>query len=184
MRAALYHGTCLQTVTNNGNSPENCLPLRPYVKKVIDNDCELSKPIPLTENLGMIEPIRRLLDCNPITYLNAVACPRGFEPKTMDNKSTFHIQSKLTGDYLIFDHHTEIVYANGSIIDPSYRQVWGLGWASDNLGQTVRNVQINKHFSMQDKLQMRGGDTREWESFSFEKKARSNYTAIKKSSTW
>jgi hypothetical protein len=178
VKAALADPTCSARNTNNGNSPQNCLPLRPFVKKNVDADCELSKPIPLTENIGMIEPIDRLPGCNPITHSNAVKCSQGFDPKTMNNRGTFHIQSKLTGGYLTFDIHTEKVYANGSTINPSYRQIWGLGWAPQNLGRTIRNAEINKHFSMQDPLQVKGVDAREWEIFSFEEQP-GNYVAIK-----
>ncbi len=121
----------------------------------------------------------RLPGCNPITYSKATACSNGFEPNTMDNKGTFHIQSKLTGGYIPFDPHTENVYANGSTIDPSYRQVWGLGWAPRNLGRTVRNSEINNHFTMQDPLQIKGNDADTWEIFSFEQQAASDYVAIK-----
>lgn len=83
----------------------------------------MSKSVPLTENIGMVEPISRLPGCNPITYSKAVLCSNGFGPKTMNNKGTFHIQSKLTGAFLTFDPKSEIVYANGSTIDSSYRQI-------------------------------------------------------------
>jgi hypothetical protein len=149
------------------------------VKTIIDDDCKLSKRIPLTENIGMVEPIDRLPGCNPITYSDAVPCPQGFEPKTMNNTGTFHIQSKLTGGYLTFDPRTEIVYANGSTINPSYRQVWGLGWAPRNLGRTVRSSEINKHFTMQDPLKIRGNAADTWEIFEFEPQLRSSYIAIK-----
>jgi hypothetical protein len=178
MRAAIHDPTCLANSTNNGNNPERCLPLKPYVKKIIDSDCQISKPVPLTENIGMVEPISRLPGCNPITYTKAVPCSDGFDPKTMDNTGTFHIQSKLTGGYLTFDPHTAIVYANGSTIDPTYRQVWGLGWAPPNLGRTVRNSEINSHFSMQDRIQLKGNTPDTWEIFSVEQQP-GDYVAIK-----
>ena len=130
--------TCNAKSTNNGNKPERCLPFQPYIKRVKDNECQLSKPVPLTENLGMIKPIDRLPGYNPITHSNAVACSKGFEPKSMNNAGTFHIQSKLTGRYLTFDPLTEMIYANQSTTDPSYRQVWGLGWAPRDLGRTIQ----------------------------------------------
>jgi len=138
----------------------------------------MSKSIPLTENIGMVEPISRLPGCNPITYSKAVPCTNGFEPKTMINKGTFHIQSKLTGAFLTFDPQSEIVFANGSIIDPSYREVWGLGWAPKDLGRTIRNTEINKHFTMQDPLRVRGNDADTWEIFNIEEQGRTGYVAI------
>jgi len=181
VKAVLSDPTCNAQNTNNGNNPERCVPLTPFVKKTIDSDCELSKPVPLTENVGMIEPIDRLPGCNPITYSNALACSEGFEPTTMNNEGTFHIQSKLTGRYLTYDPHTENVYANGSTIDPSYRQIWGLGWAPRDLGRTVRNAEINKHFTMQDPLRVKGVTPDTWEIFSFEEQPQSDYIAIKNS---
>jgi len=179
VRNTLTHPSCLATSTNNGNNPERCLPLQPFVKKFNDDDCELSKSVPLTENLGMIEPIDRLPGCNPITYSNAVACTRNVGPRTMNNAGTFHIQSKLTGGYLTFDPQTETVYANGSTTNPNYRQVWGLGWAPRDLGRTIRSSEINKHFTMQDPLRIRGQAANEWEIFEFEPQVRSSYIAIK-----
>jgi hypothetical protein len=149
------------------------------VKSFNDNDCELLQPVPLTENLGMVEPIDRLPGCNPITDLKAVACTKGHEPKTMNNKGTFHIQSKLTGGYLTFDRKTETVYANASTTDPTYRQTWGLGWAPKDLGRTIRNTEMNKHFTMQEPLRVRGNDADDWEIFELEPQLRSNYVAIK-----
>jgi hypothetical protein len=149
------------------------------MKQVDDDYCKLFKPIPLTENIGMVEPIDRLPGCNPITYSNATVCTDGYDPKTMNNTGTFHIQSKLTGGYLTFDTNTTIVYANASTIDPSYRQVWGLGWAPKNLGHTVTNSEINNHFTMQDRLQIKGMDADVWEIFSFEQQPASDYIAIK-----
>ncbi len=139
------------------------MPLRPFMRKNIDANCELFKPVPLTENIGMIEPIDQLPDCNPITYSNAVACSQDFEPKTMNNEGTFHIQSKLTGGYLTFDIHTEIVYANRSTIDPTYLQIGGLGWAPQNLGrhqyvvQKLTNVSVCKIYSKSDVLMLVNG---------------------------
>lgn len=179
VREALSHGTCLATVTNNGNSPQNCLPLRPYVKARNDDDCQMRQSIPLTENLGMIEPISRLPGCNPITQTKAVTCTQGFEPRTMSNKGTFHIQSKLTGGYLTYDPKSEVVLANGSTVDPTYRQTWGVGWAPKDLGRTIRNAEINKHFTMQDPLRIRGNSADDWEIFDIIPQARGTYVAIK-----
>jgi len=179
VNAALNNATCNAKNTNEGNNPERCLPLQPFVKTVIDDDCKLYKRIPLTENIGMVEPIDRLPGCNPITSSNAFPCSEGFEPKTMNNEGTFHIQSKLTGLYLTFDPKTDIVYANGSTIDPDYRLVWGQGWAPKDLGRTVRNSEINRHFTMQDVLRLKGNDADTWEIFSFEQQSNTNYIAIK-----
>jgi hypothetical protein len=149
------------------------------VKTIIDDDCKLSKRIPLTENIGMVEPIDRLPGCNPITYAKAAPCTQGSDPKSMNNQGTFHIQSKLTGGYLTFDPQTEIVYANGSTVDPDYHLVWGQGWAPKDLGRTVRNSEINKHFTMQDSLRVRGNPADTWEIFSFETQPSGGYIAIK-----
>ena len=127
----------------------------------------------------MVEPIDRLPGCNPITYSNAVMCSQGAEPNTMNNEGTFHIQSKLTNGYLTYDPTTERVFANGSRLHPSYRQVWGLGWAPRNLGRTVRNSEINKHFTMQNTLKIKGLAASNWEIFSFEKQPATEYIAIK-----
>lgn len=153
--------------------------MKPFVKARNEDDCELAKPIPLTENIGMVAPIDRLPGCNPITYVNAVPCSQGSEPRTMNNDGTFHIQSKLTGGYLTFDPSNERIYANGSTNDPTYRQVWGLGWAPRDLGRTVRNAEINKHFTMQDVLRVKGLTPDTWEIFSFEQQSNSEYIAIK-----
>ena len=127
----------------------------------------------------MVEPIARLPGCNPITYSNAVLCSQGAEPNTMNNAGTFHILSKLTNRYLTYDPATELVLANAPTSNPTYRHVWGLGWAPRNLGRTVRNVEINKHFTMQDPLKIRGNDADTWEIFSFEQQPGGEYIAIK-----
>ncbi|CAF1660844.1 unnamed protein product, partial [Adineta ricciae] len=150
-----------------------------FVKKSIDSNCELSKSIPLTENIGMVEPISRLPGCNPITYSNATKCTNGYDPKSMDNTNTFHIQSKITGLYLTFNPISEIVYANASIQNPTYRETWGLGWAAKDTGRTIRNTELNRHFTIQDILRVRGPESDTWEIFTLEKQPNSNYYAIK-----
>jgi hypothetical protein len=171
--------SCLASSTNLGNNPERCLPIQSFVKKPVDANCELSKPIPLTENIGMVEPIQRLPGCNPISYSDAVMCSQSSDPKSMDNSDTFHIQSKMTGRYVTFNPITQIVYANASIVNPTYREIWGLGWASQVNGRTVRNTELNRHFTMQDSLKVRGPEASNWEIFSFEKQSNSDYIAIK-----
>ena len=171
--------SCLASSTNLGNNPERCLPIQPFVKKSVDANCELARPVPLTENIGMVEPIKRLPGCNPITYSNAIMCSQGSEPQSMDNTGTFHIQSKTTGRYVTFNPITEVVYANASISNPTYREIWGLGWAKDDLGRTVRNTELNRHFTMQDPVKVRSPDARTWEIFTIEKQSGSDYVAIK-----
>lgn len=127
----------------------------------------------------MVAPIDRLPGCNPIRYSGAAPCSQGSDPRSMNNAGTFHIQSKTTGGYLTFDSASERVFANGSTLEPSYRQVWGLGWAPRALGQTVRNAEINKHFTMQDTLKVKGLTPDAWEVFSFETQPNSDYIAIK-----
>ncbi|CAF3711683.1 unnamed protein product [Rotaria sp. Silwood1] len=179
VKSVIADDSCNAENTDNGNKPQKCLPLKPFVKTRVDDDCELARPIPLTENIGMIEPIDRLPGCNPITYSNAVMCSQGAEPSSMNNEGTFHIQSKITGGYLTFDPDTERVFANGSAINLTYRQVWGLGWAPRIQGHTVRNSEINKHLTMQDTLKVKGVVIDAWEIFSFEKQIDSEYVAIK-----
>jgi hypothetical protein len=171
--------SCLASSTNLGNNPERCLPLQPFVKKSVDANCELAKAIPLTENIAMVEPIKRLPGCNPITYANPVVCSQGREPQSMDNTGTFHILSKVTGRYVTFNPISEIVYANAPTIDPSYRETWGLGWAALDTGRTIRNTELNKHFTMQDILRVRGPEANTWEIFSVEPQHNSDYVAIK-----
>jgi hypothetical protein len=179
MNNMLADDTCTARNTNLGNNPERCSPLKSFVKKFVDADCELAKSVTLTENLGMVEPIDRLPGCNPITYSDAVMCPQGFMPETMDNTGTFHILSKMTNQYVTFDPNTERVYANASATDPTYREIWGLGWAPRDQGRTVRNTELNKHFTIQDVLKVRGQDADTWEIFTFEEQAGSDYVAIK-----
>ncbi|CAF2122006.1 unnamed protein product [Rotaria magnacalcarata] len=179
LKAVIADDSCIAENTDHGNKPEKCLPLKSFVKSRVDDDCELSRPIPLTENIGMIEPIDRLPGCNPITYSNAVVCSQGVEPSSMNNKGTFHIQSKVTGSYLTYDSATERVFANGSTINPTYRQVWGLNWATRVQGRIVQNSEINKHWTMQDTLKVKGVVIDTWEIFSFENQADSEYVVIK-----
>ncbi|CAF1292907.1 unnamed protein product [Didymodactylos carnosus] len=117
MAAAIANDTCSVENTNYGNNPEKCLPLKPFVKARNDDSCELAVPVPLTENIGMVETIDRLPGCNPITYSNAAPCTDGAAPSTMNNA----------------------VLANASTVAPNYRQVWGVGWASQ--GRTIRNAE-------------------------------------------
>ena len=84
--------------------------------------------MPLTENIGLVEPIQRLSGCNPVTYSNPTVCLQGKEPSSTDNIGTFHILSKITGRYVTFNPVTENVYANASTTNPSYRETWALGW--------------------------------------------------------
>ncbi|CAF0977444.1 unnamed protein product [Adineta steineri] len=171
--------SCLASNTNLGNNPERCLPIQNFVKKSIDSDCELAKAIPLTENIGMVEPVSRLPGCNPILYSNPVVCSEGSEPRSMNNSGTFHLLSKRTGRYVTFNPITEIVYANAPAINPSYRETWGLGWAGRDLGRTIRSTELNRHFTMQDTLRVRGPEPDTWEIFEIEKQANSDYVAIK-----
>ena len=171
--------SCHVENTEHGNKPERCIPLKPFLKTRVDDDCELARAVPLTENIGMVGPIDRLPGCNPVTYSNAVACLEGNDPGTMNNNGTFHIQSKITGGYLTFDRRTGLVLANSSTINPSYRQVWGLGWAPNNHGYSVCNSEISRHFTMQDKLRINGLFVDTWETFSFEQQSNSEYVAIK-----
>lgn len=179
LAAMLTDPSCKAGNTNNGNSPQNCVPLAPFVKPRVTENCELAKKIPLTENIGLVGPIDRLPGCNPVTYSNAAPCTQGAAPNQTNNQGTFHIQSKLTGLYLTFNTTTERIFANGSTVDPTYRLIWGLGWAPNNLGQTVRNSEVNKHFTMQDTLKVKSNTPDTWEIFSFESQSNNEYVAIK-----
>ena len=110
-----------------GNNLELCLLLRPFLKKYVDAGCEL------------FESVR----CSSTTYSDATTCLEGFEPKTMDNRGTFRNQLNLAGGDLNFNPLAETAYANGSISEANYRQVWGMDWAPRNLRRTVRNAEIN-----------------------------------------
>ena len=179
MTRMLTDTSCLASNTNSGNNPERCTPLQPFVKSFVDSNCELARPIPLTENIGMVEPIQRLPGCNPVTYSNPMACSQGKEPSSTDNTGTFHILSKITGRFVTFNPVTENVYANASTSNPSYRETWGLGWAARGGGRTVRNSELNKHLSMQDTVKVRGRDAEIWETFSIETQPTNAFVAIK-----
>jgi hypothetical protein len=51
--------------------------------------------------------------------------------------------------------------------------------APPDLGRTVRNAEINKHFTMQDTLRVKDVVADTWEIFSFEEQPGTNYIAIK-----
>jgi hypothetical protein len=127
----------------------------------------------------MVAPMARLPGCKPITYSNAVKCSQNADPSTTNNVGTFHILSKFTGLYLTFNSTTQQVLANCSTQNPTYQEVWGLGWAPKNLGQTVRNSQVDTHLNMQDTVRVKGGTPDTWEVFSFEQQANSSYVVIK-----
>lgn len=179
LTAMLADPSCKAGNTNNGNSPQNCVPLAPYVKPQVTDNCTLARSIPLTENIGLVGPIGRLPGCNPVTASNAVPCTQGAAPNATNNQGTFFIQSKTTGLYLTFNPVTERIFANGSTTDPTYRQIWGVGWAPRGLGQTVRNSEVNKEFTMQDTLKVKGTTPDTWEVFSFENQPTGGYVAIK-----
>ncbi len=175
----LANPSCNSNNTANGNRPDLCAPLTPYVKAQVDNNCQLARPIPLTENIGMVTPMNQLLGCNPITYSNAAPCSQGADPSTTNNTGTFHVQSILTGYYLTYDPLTLKVFANASTVNATYAQAWGLRWAPSNLGRTVSSSQIDMHFTMQDVLRIKGNVANTWEIFSFEQQPNSSSVAIK-----
>ena len=171
--------SCHIDSTRYYNRLEQCRPLKPYLKKRVDDRCALARPVPLTENIGMVGPIDRLPGCNPVTYSNARTCSQGADPSTMNNIGTFHIQSKITGGYLTFDRSTGLVLANSPSINPSYREVWGFVWSSRYQGYFVRNSEVYGQFTMDGKLKVDDVVADSWDIFSFEQQPNSDYLAIK-----
>lgn len=67
VQAALRDPSCQSQNTNEGNSPQNCKPLSPYVKSSNpDQSCLLASPIPNIEDVGVNHLIDHLPGCNPV----------------------------------------------------------------------------------------------------------------------
>jgi hypothetical protein len=86
LQQAMRDVSCYANNTNNGNIPENCLPLQPYVKD--DNDdgsCVLENPILNYEDIGLRHWISHLPGNNPVTY-GPLAAPAysGVYPQQID----------------------------------------------------------------------------------------------------
>jgi hypothetical protein len=52
-------------------------------------------------------------------------------------------------------------------------------YANSSAGRIIGNTELNRHFTIQDTLRVRGLESDTWEIFSFEQQSSSNYIAIK-----
>jgi len=103
LQQAVKDPSCNSTNTNNGNTVTNCKPLAAFVQSPEGGECLLSKPIPLTEDLGSTYALDKLPGCNPITDVNAVALPCFTPPSQSYNpglNERFLLKSKLNNMYV------------------------------------------------------------------------------------
>ncbi|PRP84352.1 putative WSC domain protein [Planoprotostelium fungivorum] len=143
-----------------GNNVRACPPLAPYVKGNNEPGCKLANAVPLTENLGISKPIKRMPGCWTSTGLLQGCDP---SPKGSDNSDVYHIFSVSANAYLSIDLASPNVLANGSSKLLTYSQLWGF---SDRPSGRVaiRSEESSKVISAQHTAQMVGrlSDREEW----------------------
>lgn len=72
----MHDVSCYENNTNEGNIPQNCKPLTPYVKtNNPDQSCLLDKPILNYEDLGINHWISHLPGNNPVSSGSATVTP-------------------------------------------------------------------------------------------------------------
>jgi len=129
LQAAMHDPSCDATNTNNGNIPQNCLPLQPYVKSSNpDQSCLLDNPIPNYEDLGINHWISHLPGNNPIQAGPAPATLRpGSYAQTIDaNTYRVLLKSVRNGLYVssLKGSSTSYLTANVAQSQLSYPQVF------------------------------------------------------------
>jgi len=159
-----------------GNNVKNCPPLAPYVKGNNEPDCKLAKTVPLTENLGISKPIKRMPGCWTNTGLLQGCDP---SPKGSDNSNVYHIFSVSANAYLSLDTASSNVLANGPSNFLTYRQLWGFSERSSGR-VAVRSEESSDVISAQNTAQM-VGRVSDWEEWTIVKVAGSNSTVAFKS---
>jgi len=139
LQAAINSPSCDAKNTNNGNTVKNCAPLSQYVVDPSNGACAISKPIPLTESLGMIHPIKRLPGCQNITGEQAkdvqpcMASPQqSYSPPISER---FFLKSKTTGKYVTAPlDNSKPLLANVVAANPTLTEVFGpVPWSSGNM---------------------------------------------------
>lgn len=138
LQKAIEDPTCDHTSTNNGNNVKACAPLSSYVVEPSDGACELSKPIPLTESLGMIHPIPRLPGCQNITGEQSVyptpcmSSPQlSYSPPISER---FILKSKSTGMFVSAPAKNTQPLTLVPAVNPTLKEVFGpLPWSSGSI---------------------------------------------------
>jgi hypothetical protein len=147
MQNALNSVSCYSNNTNEGNNPEYCLPLAPYVKTSNpDQSCLLANQVPNHEDLGYARNISHLPGCDNITNINThslaaiiagspvVATPYtgSYRPTSNSGSKAFRVLIKASnGNYVTAPSMN--YYLNASIASASalsYSQVFLLQYAN------------------------------------------------------
>jgi hypothetical protein len=141
LQQAINDPSCDGKVTNNGNNVRACKPLSSYVVDQANGLCQLDKPIPLTEDLGMVYPLpnMRLPGCQPVTGPNSKDSSICTSPPSQSYSGgidqRFLLKSKSTGKYV-----TQPVVATSPLVanlvaaNPTLQEVFApVPWSSGNV---------------------------------------------------
>jgi len=139
LQKAIEDPTCDSKNTANGNNVRNCATLSKFVVDQSNGACEIEKPIPLTEDLGMVYAIPRLPGCQPITGeqpKDAVQCispPGQSYSGGLDKR--FLLKSKSTNKYVTAPVlNTKPLLANVVVSNPSLTEVFApVPWSSGDV---------------------------------------------------
>jgi len=136
---AIDDPTCDGKNTANGNNVKNCAPLSSFVVQQSNGACELEKPIPLTEDLGMVYSIPKLPGCQAITGEQKADAPPCQAPPSQSYTGgldkRFLLKSKSTGKYVYAPaKDTSPLVANMVATDPTLNNVFApVPWSSGNV---------------------------------------------------
>ncbi|PRP76842.1 hypothetical protein PROFUN_14801 [Planoprotostelium fungivorum] len=163
VRQAIAHPACSNENPdmNFGNTVTACPPLAPYVKQGAKNCDFVTTPVPLTENLGLSRPIKRIPGC--YTYngqLPASQCNRS--PLGSDNEGTYFIYSNGTQNFL-GGKKDAFVTTNQTKDATTYSELWSFRYVDGTL-VNIQNQENQKVISARDKAQLNGGSG-SWEQW-------------------
>jgi len=180
MAAAIAHPNC----SNNnplmafGNAVKACPPLAPYVKDNTEPPCFIKNPIPLTENLGVTNPIRRMPGC-----WTATGAAPGCDPTPAGSDSTgaFHIFSPAANAYVTADRSTRVLSATVAASALTTNEIWGFGQVGQ--GQVfIQNAELPWVVSAQSQAILVGNSPSLWEYWSITPQDSKNITVAFRSS--
>jgi len=161
VRDAIKHPYCSNNngAMGNGNNVRACPPLRPYVKDGSEPKCQrLSKPVPLTEDLGISHTIARIPGCYGAegSVANCDATPKG-----SDNAKTFFIKT-YKNEYLTQDVKSNII-ANFTGLFTAH-ELWAFGREYNKM-VPLQNQENGYFASSKEILVGTGNQPSDWEYF-------------------
>lgn len=146
VQAALQDPSCDAINTNNGNNVKACKTLAPYVQDPGSDKCQILRPYPNIEDLGLNHPITALPGCNPVTSGPNPAQPCTHitpQPISGPGWRRFLLQPKNNSN-LFVGQANEYNLMTAKAVTPFYSEVWtmnqvpgGYTISSDLFGQYV-----------------------------------------------